>query len=228
MENNNANDFNAGNPGGGSPGYSDPGTQGANPTSDQGDPGNQSGQSSDPRDTKIADYEKQLKALNKQLIDARRNGTAPQNRGNNNQDPNAEPDFNDPKTQYGMAMKMASADLRSGLERVLDLYPELPAESVNAIRRNPWAYAQESSFLSLNAENALLDIEEKIADYVDSLGSQNNPPAPNDKTGNVPTPAAINPNAAAEPEGDPGQNDWNIPLDELEKKANKVKANLAK
>lgn len=223
MEVNDNNGYNAGNPGAGSPGYSDTGAQGATPTPGQGEPDNQNGQPTTPGNAdEVAKYKAEVQRLNKALIDARRQGN--QNRNTPQGDQGA--DFNDPATQYGMAMKMATADLRSGLEDRLALYPELPQDVVSAIRRNPWGYTKQDSMLSLNVENALLDIEEQIADYVDSLSNQNNNGQPAQPgSGATPTPAGVNPNSPTEPAGgEPVENDWALPLDQLEKKANAIKA----
>lgn len=221
MEPNNANDFNAGNPADGSQANPGSGTPGANPAADQGTPGNQPGQQTDARDAEIAKYKEEARRLNAALVEARRTGNR------NPQNPQAQPgqpDFNDPTVQLGMAMKMATGELRSNLEGVLSLYPELPAETVASIRKNPWAWASEGSYLGLNVNDALLDIETQIAEAVEKL-TPATPAAP------APTPASVNPNSPAAPQGDSQPDpmeDWNLPMDQLEAKAKKAEAQLTK
>lgn len=210
MENNNANDFNAGaaDP---SAGGADLGNNGANDGQPSGDPGNQSGQQTDPRDAELTKYREETRRLNQALVEARRNG----NQTSRSQDPNGQQDPNDPAYQYGVGLKVATGELRGKLESILDLYPELPANIQAQIRKNPWGYANEDSMLTLNVDNGLLDVETWIANYVETLKGDNN------AVGAPTTPAQVNPNQPSNPEGegqpDPNE-DWTMPLEELEKK----------
>jgi len=230
MENTNANDFNAGATGDQGAG-ADLGTGANNGSQPSGNPGDQQGQGSDERDSKIAELSKNNAALNKALVEARRAGNQNPQR---QQNADGQQDPNDPAVQYGNAIVVAEGDLRSKLEPVLELYPELTEADKAQIRRNPWAFVDRSNFLSLNVANSLIDIEEHIAKIAEGQSTVKQEQNANGGNGSQQTtPARVNQNPASDGQQGDGQSnpmeDWSLPMDQLEAKVNKIKsANAAK
>lgn len=208
-------------------GSADPmGAPGANEGAN-GSIANQNGQQPPAQTPDVAEENRRLKgqitALQKQIIQSRRSqGTSP-NPALNGQDPN------DPaaavQQQIAIAYQLADGQLREQMESVYDLYPELTSQELSQIRRNPWAYCSRQTFLQGDVETAKLEIEQYIADLVESKGSGQ--PAPQ-----VPSGKGVNPSPAPQPTtvdtGVPGtsddENPWTMPMDKLEQKAQKAKA----
>lgn len=211
---NNDNDLNAGNTGSDSFDNSDLGDQGDNSGSSSDNPGGQNGQQLDPRDAKINDMSKQLRALNKQLIEARRGKGTPQQ--DNQYDPN------DPSAQYGVALQISTGKLREGIENIFSYYPEVDGKVITQIRKNPWAFASQESYINGDFESAQLEIEEYLLELAEA-GEQNNP---------NPSPAAINPNAnqgnqnqgSSDPEA---EDPMTMPMDQLERVVAKGRARMS-
>src|SRR5687767_992885 len=215
---NNGIDPNQGTAGGDNSGSADLGNQGGNSSQPSGSDG-QGGTAPDARDQRIKDLETNLKSLNQALVDSRRGSLKGQTKS---QDPGNLPDANSPEGQYAIALQVAENSLRSRLEEVLPLYPELKdhPEIVQRIRTNPWAFAKREAFLTGNWELGALDVEQAIADEVDRLSSQT-APSQNGK----PTPAMVNNNPVQtqQPQGQGAQNGsgedenpWTMPMDKLE------------
>lgn len=186
---------------------------------DEGSPDGQGG-TPDPRDQQIAELRRQNQLLNKNVIDARRQpGRTP----NNGQ---SEIDLSTPEGQYGVALQVAENQVRSKLEEVLPLYPELTPDMVQRIRRNPWSFASREAMLTGNAELAAYEIEKAIYDHIESLPKSPSP-APSQPGNPAKAPARVNNNSISDPENDevviPGTmgdtNPWTMPLDKLEQLA---------
>lgn len=210
----NGSDPSLGAPAGGTPDNSDSGNQGATPSA-SGASGDQGGAQPADWAAKEKQYQQQIRSLNQAVIDSRRSG-------NRNQ-PGNTPEGNDPNMdQYAMALEVAENRLRSGLEPILKLYPEIPASEIARVRSNPWAFAGRESMLSGDFSTALLEIEQALLDRATELGGQ---PANGQTPANgQPAPANLNNNPApAAPETDPaqGQDLWSMPMEELEKLKNK-------
>lgn len=187
---------------------------------------NQNGQQPPAQTPDVAEENRRLKgqitALQKQIIQSRRSqGTNP-SPVPGGQDPN------DPmaasQQQIAIAYQLADGQLREQMESVYDLYPELTSQELSQIRRNPWAYCSRQTFLQGDVETAKLEIEQHIADLVESRGAgQPTPQVPSGK-GVSPSPA---PQPAAIDTGVPGSeadmNDWSMPMDKLEQKAQRIK-----
>lgn len=220
---NDDNGYNAGDAGAESFDTPDSGSQDVDAAQPSDTPDSQNGQQTDPRDAELERIRKENRALNQRLVEARRNGNQPQRQDNTG---DKSFDLNDPANQYAFSMKAATGDLRSGLEDVLSLYPELPQSTVNLIRKNPWAFAKQENYMYLNVENALLDIEEYMANEAERIEKENGKKA---DTAQTPTnPASVNANSAPESEPEGELSDWDVPLEELEKRKEKAKALLTK
>lgn len=211
MDGSNGIDPNAGAPVDGGSGVPNDGAQGGNP-SNAGAPSNQGGNQPDPWAAKEKQYQDQIKALNKAVIESRRSG------GNSNRQP-AAPGTDDPQDQlsqqYAMAIEVAENRLRSGIEPVFGLYPEVPAKIVSQIRSNPWAFSSRQSFLSGDFETAKMEIEQYLLDLAEegkpTDGQGANQPAPANLSNN-PTPGNQD-----DPANQPEENLWAMPIDQLEK-----------
>ena len=167
----------------------------------------------------------QISAMQRQLIEARRsqgNGQLPQGTP-------GQGDPNDPATQVqreiAVAYQLADGQLREQMDAIYDLYPEITPQELSQIRRNPWAYCSRKTFMQGDVDTAKLEIEQYIADLVESRGTGN--PAPQ-----VPSGKGVNPSPALQPAVEPGvpgtnedENDWSMPMDKLERKVLKAKAN---
>lgn len=203
---------------------------------DEGTPDNEGNPGQPNSDQPVEDWEgkyteaqRQNVALNKLLVEARRQANSSKSLIKPAQD-NEPANGAQPQNQdFNTSMRLAESDIRSELDGVLELYPELPANMVKLIRSNPWAYASRDSFLNLNVPNSLLDIETWIADYVAGLESEN--PSTQVPQAPVKVPASkMKPNAAPEggEEGDdviPGSQDdsnpYTMPLEKLERRVNR-------
>jgi len=235
MEPNANNDQNAGAASPGNPNPSDQGGQGANPAPSSGEPAGQNGnQPNSGVDSEKEQLRKDNIALNRALVEARRNGRQ-NNPGAGNNNNGQDNPFDTESGRYGVALELADARLRGGLEERINLYPELPPDVVQRIRLNPWAFASRQSFLSGDFESALDEVEMQLLEKANELSGQNpnaqgNPANPQgDGQG---TPANVNNNPAPEPPAAdaavPGSeedtNPWTMPLGKLEVIAKKEMA----
>ncbi len=229
MDQNNANGQ-GGDAGAASAGTPNSGTPGGD-TTPSSTPQNQNGTSPDKRDEEIKILRENISGLNKALIDARRSGRQKAPLGN--EGAGDENPFNTEAGQYAAALELSDARLRGNMEERISLYPELPADEVQRIRLNPWAFASRQSFLAGDWETALDEIEEKIANRVDQLSAGNPNTQPQ---GQQPgdTPATVNANPAPEGEAEeaaPGTNEdqnlWTMPMDKLERLKNKAVAKMS-
>jgi hypothetical protein len=164
----------------------------------------------------------QISAMQRQLIESRRSqGQVPQAPGQG--------DPNDPaakiQNDIAVAYQLADGQLREQMESIYDLYPEITPQELSQIRRNPWAYCSRKTFMQGDVETAKLEIEQHIADAVESRGGGQPQPQ-------VPSGVPVNPAPAPQQAVDPGvpgsdedTNDWTMPMANLEKKVSKAKAN---
>lgn len=206
----------------GTPGASDPGsssiaTQNGQPASGQAPQG-----VADP-----AEENKRLKgqitALQRQIIEARRSQGKPITQQNPN-DPNAGQPSDEVGQKIAIAYEIADGQLRRQMENIYSLYPELPADMLSQIRRNPWAYCSRESFMQGDVETAKLEVEQFIADWVEGHGSAT-PPGPA-----IPSGKGVSPAPAPAPKTTPAeeaQQDWQMPMGDLEKKVAKLKQQRA-
>lgn len=221
-------DNNDSNAGAATLGTSDPtdlGSQGADPSGNSGTPDNQNGTQTDPRDVKINTLTGEVKRLNQAIIDAKRGNRT--NKGNPNGQGGENP-FESPEGQYGIAIQLATSNLGRKMEDVFSLYPELPADEVTRIRKNPWAFASHESFVNGDWETAALEIEQAMLTRAEEIAnSQTTTPNPN--------PADVNANPAADasdedsaiPGSDEDQDPWTMPLGKLEGLKNKAVAKVS-
>lgn len=129
--------------------------------------------------------------------------------------------------EYATNLRLATADIRDGLERLIPLYPELPADVVSQLRRNPLAWAGSDFYTELNPSNALLEIEKQMLALAESVGAQQ-PQGQPSAQGRQPM-KQVRPSQAPrgnEPasEEDPSEDPWTMPMDKLEEKVNKLRA----
>lgn len=165
----------------------------------------------------------QIAALQRQLIQARRSPGTPQVPSPNGQ-PNGQPDGADGEIgqKIAIAYEIADGQLRRQMEDIYALYPELTADELRQIRRNPWAYCSREAFMQGDVETAKLEIEQHVADLVEGRANGGQPTAPV-----VPAGKGVTPNPAPAPVKTPEQEtqeDWNLPMDKLEQKVAKLKA----
>jgi hypothetical protein len=205
-----------------------PGTPGANDPSGSSI-ANQNGQpasTTPPGAVDLTDENKRLKgqisALQRQMIAARRSQGTPQN-------PAAPGGESDPASQaqrdIAVAYQLADGKLREQMESVYDLYPEITPKELSQIRRNPWAYCTRQTFLEGDVETAKLEIEQYIADLVESrVEGQPQPKIPSGTPVN-PAPAPQPAVEQAVPGSDEDENDATMPMGKLEKKVQRIKAN---
>lgn len=211
---NNDNDLNAGNTGSDSFDNSDLGDQGGNADSSSDNPGGQNGQQTNTGDAQINNLKQQIKSLNKALIEARR-GKGNQPQGDDQFDPN------NPQAQYGVALQIATGNLREGIENIFSLYPEVDASVIGQIRKNPWAFASQQSYINGDFESAQLEIEEYLLELAEAK-AENNP---------TPSPATINPNTNQgnqnQVSNDPeAQDPMTMPMADLERMVAKGRTKL--
>lgn len=210
------NDQNAGNPGAANLDNADLGGQGAD-AGQAGNPGGQGGQQPDSREAELATIREQNRILNQKLVDANRLNRQ-RSSGNQPVDGESSP-FETPEGQYAISLELATGRLSRELEGRISLYPELPAEEVARIRKNPWAFASYEAFKSGDWESALDEIEQAVANRVEELGAANN--GDQNPTQNNPSPATVDnnpasePNVDAEPGSDEDANPWTMPLGKL-------------
>lgn len=216
---------NAGDPnaGGGTPGE---GGAPLNPAANAGAPGGDGGQQPIQGADELSQYKAEVRRLNRAL--------AAKGSSTNRPSPtpvagaDGENPFETPQGQYAVSIKLATANLQSKLESVYSLYPEVPAEEISRIRRNPWAYVSNPDFyFSGNWEGAAEDLEYYLLDRAEALGA-GKPAVPNGGGALPVNPVAVNANPSPEPtnpNATPGsgedQNPWTMPLNKLEQEKNK-------
>ena len=219
----NGTEQNAGNPnpGSGADGSGgDPGTGGS--------PAGQGGTQIDPRDEQINTMRTQIKTLNQAVVDARR-GAGGKGGNPNGQDPNA---FETPEGQYAIALEVSENRLRGGLEPILGLYPEVPADEIARIRTNPWAFASRDSFLNGDQTSALLEIEQALLARAEAIAAEKSAGNPAPNGGQTATPANVNGNPAPEaapsqdvvPGSEEDEDPWTMPMEKLELRKNQAVA----
>lgn len=216
---------NAGDP---NAGGADPG-QGAvpqNPAADAGAPGGAGGQQPIQGADELSQYKAEVRRLNRALAAKGSSANRPSPTPGAGAD--GENPFETPQGQYAVSIKLATANLQSKLENIYSLYPEIPAEEISRIRRNPWAYVSNNDlFFTGNWEGAAEDIEYYLLDRAEAL--KTGQPAPSRGGGALPVnPVAVNANPSPEPQNPqaaPGsgedQNPWTMPMDKLEREKNK-------
>lgn len=193
---------------------------------DPGPAGGQPGSQPDPRDEQIRQQQKAIRDLNQAVIDSRR--------GNRGQQPNGTIDdgssFDTPEGKYAVALEIAESRIRGSIEKIIPLYPEVPAEDIARIRANPMAFVSRDTMLSGDWKTAQLEIEQALLDRADQIAAQKAAAKPV-----APTPAAPSNNPAPDSAADavsPGtdgeQDLWSMPMADLEKLAMKEKAKLSK
>lgn len=217
------NDPNAGAAGDGSLATPDLGTPGGDPStppSNSGSPEGQNGQPPAQGADELTKYKAEVRRLNQALAKA-----SSQPKGNQpqpGQDPNQNGyGFDTPEGQYAAALQIADAQVRKGLEDRIDLYPEVDSKDLAQVRKNPWAFASHEAYITANVEQALSDIEYHLLDLAEAKAG--NPASPTN-----PTPASVNGNPApvpppvnVAPGTEEDTNPWTMPLDKLEKVAQK-------
>lgn len=213
------NDPNAGAAGAGMPGSSEPGTPGTTP-SNPGQPAGSFGTQPNAGNAEVDKYREENRRLNQALIEARRGG-------NGNPPQGGENPFGDVQGQYGAAIEIAEAKVRSGVEDRFSFYPEVPQEVFAQIRKNPWSFVSRDNFLTANFQGALDDIETYLLTMVNSTTPQSNGQKPNDNPANVnanPAPESTEPPSPGTLED---EDPWTMPLSKLEKLSKKEAAKLS-
>lgn len=136
--------------------------------------------------------------------------------------------FDTPQGQYAVSLKLATASLSNKLESLYSLYPEVPVEEINKVRRNPWAYvSNQDLFFNGDWEGAATDIEYYLLDMAEAnKGGGNLSPNGGGKlkvnpvvVNSNPSTELPNPNATSGTGEDP--NPWTMPMDKLEAVKNK-------
>ena len=215
------NDVNAGAAASGTENSADLGSSQATPDVSSGTPNNQNGTQTDPREAELNKYREEVRRLNQAVIDAKR-GSRNNDRGNGNND---QISFDTPEGQYGIAIQLATGNLRNKLEDVISLYPELPADEISRIRKNPWAFVNHDTFLNADWETAALEVEQAMLSRAEEIAASKK-----NETAQPMTPANLNTNPV-QTTGDepiaPEDDDWNMPLDQLEAKAKKAVARVS-
>lgn len=223
MDENNEQIQNAGDPSVVDPASSaDPGSAGNEPTANQGAPdGSGKPQTAPQGNGELEKYKAEVRRLNRAIVEAKRG-----NRDGQGAEYTEEV-LNTPEGQYAASLEIADGRLRGGLEDRLSLYPEISDEDKARIRTNPWAFASRRSWMAGDWQQALDEIELTLADKVDDLASQDinqNPQgSPQGQAVNVqgnPAPEPINPEGAV-PGSEEDQDPWTMPMDKLERLADK-------
>ena len=229
MDQNNENGQIAGESGAANPAIPASGNQGGD-TTPQDAPQDQNGTQPDNRNEENERLRKEVKLLNKAVLDARRSGRQTKLPGDNSE---GNP-FDTEAGQYAAGLELADARLRGNLEERIALYPELSGEELQRIRLNPWAFASRQSFLTGDYESALDEVEEKIANRVEELAAGNPSQPGGQPPASAPAPASVNANPApegealdAEPGTDLDENLWTMPLGKLERLKNKAVAKMS-
>lgn len=191
----------------------DLGTGAGQSTGGEGNPQAQTGQATEQGNPELARYRAEVRRLNKALAEKNRSSSyGRQTAGGEGENP-----FETPQGQYGIALQLATGKLSSKLESVYDLYPEVDAKDIARIRKNPWAYASQEAYINGDFETAATDIEE----YLLELAESSKPAAPK-----LPVqPASVNNNPPSEgnPDDEEPVSDWDLPMEELDKKVAKIK-----
>lgn len=198
------------------------GSQNVDTSVSSGTPDNQNGTQTNSGNEDTAKLREEIRRLNQAVVEAKRG-----NRNNNQQNnQNGANPFETPEGQYGIAIKLATGDLRNKTEDLFSLYPELPSEEIARIRKNPWAFASHEAFINADWETAALEIEQAMLERADAINAAKSNPV------NNPNPANVNTNPvqddASNASGDQGEDLWNMPLDELEGKAKQAVAKVSK
>jgi len=216
----NENDSNVGGADSGIPASGDSAAQGDMSGQPSSNPVGTSGQ----QPSQEAVLREEVKRLNQALVEAKRSS-------NQSNKPKFDPETGQPiqpsqeeqiAQQYGTQLAAADGQLRRQLEDVFDLYvdgnsaglPALPAAELALIRKNPWAFTSPDTFRTGDVEAAIREIDVFMARRVEQLGAQ----APQVN------PAEVNPNAGDTEDSSnqaDNQDDWTMPLEELEKKVEK-------
>lgn len=216
----NDNDLNAGDAAGANSDPSDSGSQGANTPVSSMTPDNQNGNPPTNGRDDTARLREEIKRLNQAVVDAKRG-----NRNNPKADLNGDDPFDSPEGRYAVAIKLATGDLRNKIEDIISLYPELPADEISRIRKNPWAFASHDSYVNADWETASNEIEQIMLTRAEEIAASK--PAPNS-----PIPANVNTNpvdnGADAPNANPEEDLWNMPLDQLEGLKDKAVAKVSK
>ena len=213
------NDSNAGTAGFDSSVNTDQVSQGGDSNLNSGTPDNQNGTPTNQGNEEVNKYRREVQRLNQALIDAKRG-----NRNNGQQTQEGNP-FETPEGQYGIAIQVATGNLRGKIEDIFSLYPEIPAEEIARIRKNPWAFSSHDSFVNGNWESAALEIEESLLKRAEELSATNS-----NNTQNNPIPANLNNNPVQSTGDEPveaEEDDWTMPIDQLEAKAKKAIAKVS-
>lgn len=201
----------------------DLGSQGVDSGASSGTPDNQNGNQTATGNDDTARLRDEIRRLNKAVVEAKRgNRNVPQ--GGQEGNP-----FETPEGQFGIAIQLATGNLRGKMEDLFSLYPELPAEEVTRIRKNPWAFASHESFVGGDWESAALEIEQAMLERAEEIAASKPKP-------NTPIPADVNTNPAPIAEdnseavpGTPEDEDpWTMPMEKLEVKAKKAVAAVSK
>lgn len=219
------NDSNAGAAADGTLDSSANGSQGADPSVISTTPDNQNGTPTNQGNAELNRMREEVRRLNQAVVDAKRG-----NRNNNQQNQDGATDFETPEGQYGIAIQLATGNLRNKMESLISLYPELPAEEVSRIRKNPWAFVSHDTFINADWESASLEIEQVMLTRAEELSASNTVPV------NNPNPANVNANPVQETADEAGavpgtQEDeslWTMPIDKLEAKKNQAVAKVSK
>lgn len=177
--------------------------------------------------SELEELKYQNKALNQRLADFRRQANS--NKGRYNPENQANDSSGNGNTRdYFTEQAVAESDMRATLESRLALYPELPSKIISMIRTNPWGFVSDKNALrTLNIDIAIDDIEQWVADYVAEsagVGSESTS-APKGKVSKT-----LKPNTAPESLGETGEDeelsDYELPMEELEKKVKKIQKGL--
>lgn len=191
----------------------DTGSTAGQSTQDTGTPQEQTGQATAQGNPELARYRAEVRRLNKALAEKNRSSSY----GRQPASGEGENPFETPQGQYGIAIQLATGKLSNKLESIYDLYPEIDAKEISRIRKNPWAYASQDAYFNGDFESAATDIEEYLLERAEA-----NQPA----TPKLPvTPASVNNNPPMESNSDEEEpvSDWDMPMEELEKKVNRYK-----
>ena len=173
-------------------------------------------------EAKFNEVSQHNKALNKRLVEYMRQANS-QQKSAPVQQPQGQGQSGQGSGEYNTQVKIARAEIREGIERLLPLYPELPPETVNAIRRNPLAFVSEGFFNDLNTANALLDLEQHMMQEAEgSVDMESAPKAPNKQLPKVVRPSN-QPQNLEEDVAEEEAADWTMPMQDLEKKIQKIR-----
>jgi hypothetical protein len=216
-------DPNAGQGDAGSLAVPDSGTPSATPASTP-TPGGQGQQPGTGNVDDVARYRDEVRRLNQRIVQLQRSSRQVQ--PGNPQGGEGESPFATPQQQYAVALKLATGELMSKLESIYSLYPEVPAEEINKIRRNPWAFVSDGNlYVNGDWEGAAQDIEYMLLGMAEKA-------APAQPAATPVQPARVNNNPPAEPAAPqvPGSSNdedpYTMPMDKLEQNVEKIKAGI--